>query len=175
MQKKAFILIAMFIFGIAVVFTMTGSPDIRQSSAVVVGSAAPDFQLQDLSGKIWKLSDLKGKVVLLHFWATWCTTCEEENPTLQRLYEAEQEDGKIVLLSVLIRDDAERAKAYMRDKKFTFPVLADTKAVGTQYGLRGVPETFLIDKKGIVRDKVIGPNLWDTPEVRAALARFAIN
>lgn len=173
MQKKALILIAMFIFGIAVVFTITGAPDVRQPAAVVVGSAAPDFQLQDLNGKTWKLSDLKGKVVLIHFWATWCTTCEAENPTFQRLYEAEQEHGKIVLLSVLIRDDAERASAYMRDKKFTFPVLPDTKAVGTQYGLRGVPETFLIDKNGIVRDKVIGPNVWDTAEVRAALAGFA--
>lgn len=175
MQKKAFTLIALLFCGIALVFTMTESPDVRQSSPAAVGSAAPDFELQDLSGKTWKLSDLKGKAVLVHFWATWCTTCEAENPTLQRLFEAEQGNQKFVLLSILVRDDAERAKLYMRDKKFTFPVLADTKAVSAQYGLRGVPETFLVDKNGILRDKIIGPNNWDTAEVRAALAKFAAN
>ncbi len=170
MQKKAFILFALFICGAALVFTMTDPADVA-----VVGSAVPDFELQDMSGKIWKLSDLKGKTVLVHFWATWCTTCETENPTLQRLYEAEQGNQKFVLLSILVRDDMERAKAYMREKRFTFPVLADTKAVSVQFGLRGVPETFLIDKNGILRDKVIGPNVWDTAEVRAALAGFAAN
>ncbi len=78
-----------------------------------VGSQAPDFTLQDLKGKVWRLSELKGKVVLLHFWATWCSTCEQENPTLQNLLLAERDNPQFVVLSVLVRDEADGARAYM--------------------------------------------------------------
>lgn len=169
---KTIILIALLICGAFLVFAMTETGGDRPSAGVVAGKQAPDFALQDLQGKTWKLSDLKGKVVLLHFWATWCTTCEQENPTLQRLLESERENPQLVVLSVLVKDDAAKAKAYMAQRGFDFPVLADDRKTSQQYGLTGVPETFLIDKSGTIRDKIIGPNSWDSPEVRAALARF---
>lgn len=178
MQMKIVVLLVLLIGGAFLLFTMTDSGSGKPfggGAALAVGSPAPDFTLQDLHGRTWRLADLKGKVVLLHFWATWCTTCEQENPTLQRLLQAERENPQFVILSVLVRDDAAKAKAYMAQRGFNFPVLPDDKKVSMQYGLTGVPETFLIDKSGTIRDKVIGPNTWDTAEVRAALAKFSKN
>lgn len=170
---KTIVLIALLVGGAFLLFAMTDSDSAKPSGVIAgKGSLAPDFALQDLKGKVWRLSELKGKVVLLHFWATWCSTCEEENPTLQNLLLAERENPQFVVLSVLVRDDAAKAHAYMAQRKFDFPVLADDKKTSQQYGLTGVPETFLIDKSGTIRDKIIGPNNWNSPEVRAALARF---
>jgi peroxiredoxin len=176
MLIKIVVLLMLLVGGVFLVSAITDSGSVKSTGgAVAVGSQAPDFALQDLQGRTWKLSELKGKVVLLHFWATWCTTCEQENPTLQRLVQAERENQQFVVLSVLVRDDADKAKAYMAQRGFDFPVLSDDRKVSAQYGLTGVPETFLIDKNGTIRDKVIGPNVWDSADVRAALARFAKN
>lgn len=173
MQMKTIVLIALLIGGAFLVFAMTDSGSMKSSGGMAaVGSQAPDFTLQDLQGKVWKLSELKGKVVLLHFWATWCSTCEQENPTLQNLRQAERDNPQFVVLSVLVRDEADGARGYMAKRGFDFPVLPDDKKTSMQYGLTGVPETFLIDKNGIIRDKVIGPNTWDSPAVRSALSKF---
>jgi peroxiredoxin len=170
---KRIVLIVLLLCGVLLVYAMTDTTAMKTAGGVAsIGVQAPDFALQDLQGKMWRLSDLKGKVVLLHFWATWCSTCEQENPTLQNLMRAEQDNPQLIVLSVLVRDDPSAAKAYMAKKGFDFPVLADDKKTSIQYGLTGVPETFLIDKNGTIRDKVVGPNTWDSPAVREALAKF---
>jgi len=170
MQKKAAVLVALLLCGMALLLVMTDSGNVRTSVASV-GRQAPDIELADLSGKIWRLSDLRGKTVLVHFWATWCSTCEEENPTLQALQTSEPA-GNLTIVTVLVKDTAEKAKKYMDARNFSFPVLVDTGATAAKYGITGVPESFLIDKSGIVRDKIVGPNKWDSSEVKSALAKF---
>ncbi|MEW5744351.1 MAG: TlpA disulfide reductase family protein [Nitrospirota bacterium] len=172
-MRKGIILLAILVTGIAGVLLLVTKEEPRQPVTAAKGLEAPPFELADLEGKTWRLADLKGKVVLLNFWATWCDTCKQENPSLQALMNAEKENDRFVFLTVLYKDTPANAKEYLKANGFTFPVLIDTNNVGRAYGLTGVPETFLIDKRGIIQEKVIGPMEWNTPEVRAVLAKLA--
>ncbi len=172
MKNRSIILLIVFIIGIAAVVILTRTSD-RPPQRAAVGLEAPVFELEDTEGRTWKLADLKNKVVLLNFWASWCDSCKEENPSLQRLINADTVTNNLVFISVLYKDDPAKAMAYMKTNGFSFPVLIDDKNVSGQYRITGVPETFLIDKKGIVRQKFVGPIAWDAPEIRAALAKLA--
>ncbi len=128
-----------------------------------VGKPAPDFTLVDRTGKTWKLSELKGQVVFVNFWATWCPPCREEMPSMQRLYSTLPKD-KFKMLAILNKDDPGLADSFARQFGLTMPILDDqANLVGPKYGLTGVPETFIIDKEGIMREKFIGPARWDAP------------
>ncbi|AEE96699.1 peroxiredoxin family protein [Mahella australiensis] len=121
-----------------------------------------DFELEDLNGDKIKLSDYKGKIVLLNFWATWCPPCREEMPYFQEIYE-EYKDYDVVVLtvnstSVELRggtdsEQAEKnARKFMEDNGYTFPVLLDKDdEVWAIYQQRGIPANYIIDKDGIVR------------------------
>lgn len=129
------------------------------------GGAAPDFALRSAGGSSFRLSDNKGSVVVVNFWASWCEPCREEMPSLQRLNEALSGNPKFRLVSVLYRDDPQKASAFMRQNGFTYPMLLDADgSVSASYGLTGVPETFIVDKAGIVRKKLIGSARFDSPE-----------
>ena len=150
-------------FSLCLVFFFTGCYD--SPDTAVVGLTAPDLSLTDKSGKTWTLSSLKGKVVFLNFWATWCPPCREEMPSMQRLYEQMPGD-KFEILAVLENDKPERADAFAAELGLTFPILYDeAKTAWPRYGLTGLPETFIIDKNGYIREKFIGPAQWDSPQV----------
>ncbi len=171
MKAKVAVLVTLFVIGVMAVFVLTRHEGVNTQRAVV-GLDAPSFELKDPEGRTWKLSDFKGKVVLLNFWATWCDSCKEENPSLQKLIDAEKGNEALAFISVLYRDDALKAKEYMKGNGLNFPFLIDDGNTSSVYGLTGVPETFIISKKGIIKNKVVGPIRWDTPEVRAALAKL---
>ena len=121
-----------------------------------VGKAAPDFQLQNLDGQSISLSDLKGKPVLVNFWATWCRPCVFEMPYLQEIYE-EWSDKGLVLLAINIGDSSSEVEQFLQNHNLSLPVLLDTnKAVAQRYNIRGIPTTFFIDKDGIIQEKIIG-------------------
>ena len=129
------------------------------------GRAAPDFALPRLDGKIVRLSDYRGKVVLLNIWATWCPPCVEEMPSMERLYEElKGEDFEILAVSI----DALGAKAvgpFMKRHHLSFPALLNPSAsIRSLYGTTGIPESFIIDKQGTLVETVIGPRDWATPE-----------
>ncbi len=137
-----------------------------------IGSPAPDFSLVDLNGKTWTLSDLKGQVVFVNFWATWCPPCREEMPSMQKVYETLPRD-KFKMLAVLNKDKPEVARSFAAKRGITMPILNDQdNKVGPKYGLTGLPETFIIDKKGVVREKFIGPAQWDSPAVLRMLTNY---
>jgi peroxiredoxin len=126
------------------------------------GEPAPDFTLSNLDGQPIRLSDLKGTPVVLNFWATWCGPCRAEMPALQESHA--RANGSFVLLGINSEGtQAETARRLSRDFKdelgLTFPILLDTPdtEVFNQYRLRGLPDTFFIDRDGIVRDVVVGP------------------
>ena len=171
MKNKSLILIIILALGVASIIVLTRSAD-RPAQKAAVGLEAPGFELKDTQGRTWKLADLRNKVVMLHFWASWCDSCKEENPSIQRLFYAVAGIDNFVLISVLYRDDPAKAAEYMKANGLSFPVLLDDRNVASRYGLTGVPETFIIDKKGIVRQKVVGPIVWDSPEVRTALYKL---
>lgn len=137
-----------------------------------IGETAPDFTLVDIKGKTWTLSELKGKVVFVNFWATWCPPCREEMPSMQRLVSMMPED-KFTMLAILNKDDPAQAGIFAAKLGVTMPILDDQKnTVGPKYGLTGVPETFIVDKEGILREKYIGPAQWDSPGVVQMLMRY---
>jgi len=145
----------------------------KKDVPAVEGNPAPDFTLNDLSGRPVQLSSLKGKVVLLNFWATWCPPCREEIPSMVRLNQAMQ--GKpFQMLAVSIDEGGKGAvQEFFQKGGATLPTLLDSDAkVSSRYGTYRVPETFVIDAKGIIVKKVIGPMDWSSPEVLAALEQL---
>lgn len=136
----------------------------RAPEVAEVGKPAPQFKLVDTKGKTWDLAELKGRVVFLNFWATWCPPCREEMPSMQRLF-ASMPSDRFIMLAVLSNDDPAIADSLAAKIGATFPILIDPGSKTAQaYGLTGVPETFIIDKNGVLREKFMGAVPWDAPK-----------
>ena len=129
------------------------------------GEIAPDFTLSDQSGRQQRLSDLRGNVVLVNFWATWCPPCREEMPSLQALQDKlGQRDLRILALSV--DDSWETVNQFMKETGFTIPVYSDfNRQISSRYGTTQYPETYLVDKNGRVAYKVVGAADWTSSEM----------
>ena len=126
------------------------------TQGVQVGNPAPDFQLQDLDGQPVALSNLRGKAVLLNFWATWCPPCRREMSYIQEIYDEWPEEW-LVVLAINIGESASKVREFIQNYGLSFPVLLDTKEdVAQKYNIRGIPTTFFIDKDGIIRVKIVG-------------------
>lgn len=127
-----------------------------------------DFTLTDLNGVPVTLTGLKGKVVILDFWATWCGPCKASFPSLQKIYEKYQNNDNVKILAINSWErqknysaQLDNAKSFMESNKYTFPVLIDEKdgdqfIVIGQYGVEGIPTKFILDKKGAIAWKVVG-------------------
>jgi peroxiredoxin len=140
------------------------APPGEQKGRPADGTPAPDFSLSDLSGKTWSLSALRGSVVMINFWATWCPPCREEMPSINALNEIMRERDDFVILEVLYQDTPEKAAEFMKKNGYGLTVVVDTdEKVAESYGITRLPETFVVDKKGIVRKTFIGPSTFDTP------------
>jgi len=134
---------------------------------------APAFSLMGLDGKPISLSDFKGKPVLITFWATWCDSCKEELPIFEKFLVGKKDQLAILLIAI----DGQRKKKVQQivnENKLTLPVLLLLKEkVMDQYGVRGiVPLTFLVDQKGILLGKIVGPRDWCSPEAWSCLKEF---
>lgn len=106
-----------------------------------------DFTLTDLSGKTWHLQDLRGKVVLLNFWATWCPPCRKEMPDLQALYDKYKESGLVVL--AISDEEAGKVQPFIAERKISYPVMLDPgRKVNDLYRVEGIPKTFVYDRDG---------------------------
>jgi peroxiredoxin len=135
----------------------------RPAAPVGEGQPAPDFTLPALDGAQQSLASLRGRVVLLNFWATWCKPCEDEMPAMQRLHTAlAGEDFALIAVSVDEGDDEVRA---FRDRlALGFPILRDPeKRAANAYQTFRFPESWLIDRDGTVVARYIGPREWDDP------------
>jgi peroxiredoxin len=126
-----------------------------------VGAAAQDFGLPTLRGDYVKLSDYRGKVVFLNIWATWCPPCREEMPAMESLYQR-LKGRDFEMLAVSIDREGEKVVGPFAAKYgLTFPVLLDPDSKTSRlYGLTGIPESFIVDKSGVVIHKIIGPQDW---------------
>ncbi|ODV02498.1 MAG: thioredoxin [Thiobacillus sp. SCN 63-57] len=135
---------------------------------------APDFSLPDTEGKIHKLTDYPGRVVLLNFWATWCPPCRRELPSMEKLYQALK--GKpFQVLACDQQEDADTLFAFtgQLDPAPTFPVLLDSNsAVSKAYGVPGLPTTFLIDKTGQIAYRAVGGREFDHPAIHALIEKL---
>jgi cytochrome c biogenesis protein CcmG, thiol:disulfide interchange protein DsbE len=129
---------------------------------LAVGKAAPDFSLSDLNEKPYRLSDFRGKVVFLNFWATWCKPCREEMPSMEILNKNFEKDGLVILAVSIDRVTTTKdIPPFVKGMNLTFPVLIDSWGqTDKPYKRMGVPETFIIDQEGVIREIVIGPRDW---------------
>ena len=134
-----------------------GDPPIRR------GSPAPDFELALLGGtETVSLASLRGRVVLINFWATWCKPCEDEMPAMERLYRALAPQG-FALLAISVDEAAEPVAEFRERLGLSFPILLDPeKQVARAYQTFRFPETLLIGADGVVVERYIGPKEWDS-------------
>jgi len=134
-------------------------------------TAAFDFTLPDLEGRPVRLRQFHGKLVLLNFWATWCAPCLHEMPSMERLYQTFKQTDFMLLAVSVDRQGTQVAKPYVENLQLTFPVLVDhTNDLGRQYGVRGLPSTYLIDPNGRLIGAVVGARDWHRAEAKALIA-----
>jgi peroxiredoxin len=138
-----------------------------------VGMALTDFTLSDLQGHAVRLSDLRGQVVFINVWATWCPPCIEEMPTIQKLYDRLHARG-LEVLAVSIDALGEQVVApFMQSRQLSFPVLLDTQSMLERlYQTGGVPESFIVDKQGRLVEKIVGPRDWAHPNMITMFERL---
>jgi len=138
----------------------------------IMGSPAPTFELKDLSENKVSLSDFKGKVVLINFWATWCIPCREEMPSLNRLFNRFKKRG-FVVLGISINSPKRSVEAFLKEVPVDFHILLDRSSkVSRDYRVFAYPTTFLIDRRGRLRERFIGETDWTAPEVIKVIERY---
>lgn len=139
--------------------TSQTSAETNGNAKVEKGNIAPDFTLQTVKGKKYRLSDFRGKKVLLNFFATWCPPCKGEMPHMEDFYK-ENEDNGVVVLAVNLtsgESDPTNLPKFISDYGLTFPVLLDKQGnIGDIYQAFSIPTSYFIDTNGVIRDKMVG-------------------
>jgi peroxiredoxin len=140
---------------------------VMKRTVIKLGEPAPDFQLRDLNDRLVTLSGLRGKVVLLNFWATWCGPCRVEMPAMEQLYQTfSRKDFEILAVSTDAQGVA-ITRPFQQENHLTFPILHDVDYhVGLTYGARSLPMTFMVDRQGIVRHQIFGARDWGASEAQ---------
>jgi len=133
------------------------------------GIAPIDFTLPLLDGKKITLSKFKGKVVFLNFWATWCGPCRSEMPSMEAVYQKLKDRG-FEILAVNLGESRDEVSAFMKEHKLSFPAVLDEKnTTGSQYNIRAIPTTYIIDRRGLIIARLVGSINWNTPKIVAAI------
>lgn len=164
MNRLVLIAVIVLVGGsVYLVSTSSSRPPYETAKLVAIGDLAPDFQLEDTKGNKVSLSDLRGKIVLVNFWATWCPPCIEEMPSMERLNEVLAGDDFVMLAINTEENGRSVVPAFLEKTPYTFPILYDDKGVVQKsYGVFKFPESFIIRKDGTVAEKIIGPLDWSS-------------
>ena len=164
MRRLALIIVLLVLVG-GGVYIYSNLPT---ASTAVVGAAAPDFQLEDTKGNQVSLTALRGKVVLVNFWATWCPPCREEMPSMEKLNQLMAGDDFVMLAVNAEKDGRTVVPAFLEKAPYSFTILYDDEAVvQTLYGVYKFPESFIIRKDGTIAEKIVGPIDWASPKTIA--------
>jgi len=166
--KKVTLLLIFIGVSIFLFFTF---PRTKTGHNVAEGVYAPLLEIRDgTTGLKLTLSDLKDKVVFVNFWASWCPPCREEMPSIESLAKEMLGNEKFQMVTILYKDSYQDGAAYMKQNGYTFPVYSDNAGTAARhFGVTGVPETYVIDKKGTLRKRVIGPADWYSQDAKSFL------
>ncbi|WP_159883429.1 TlpA family protein disulfide reductase [Paenibacillus puerhi] len=157
-MKRLLTLLVIFALGFIVLFqSLPGKEEHTKEEHATVGFKAPEFTLSALDGKSYSLEKLRGKPVVVNFWASWCSPCKDEAPELVRLYKKFGNQIEIFAVNLAKIDSLPEATAFSEKYNLPFPVLLDEKAEASRkYRLRATPTTYFISKNGIIADMLIG-------------------
>lgn len=171
MKNRGTILAVILVLGLGIIFfSISMDRDGKDRPKAVVGLNAPELSLKDASGSVLNPDELKGSVVFINFWASWCQPCRDEMPSIQGLYDHFKGNNKFRVITVLYKDDYQSAARYLKENNLDLPVLIDDDGKSAKaYGIAGVPETYIIDKKGVLFKKFKGPAEWNSPKMVSAL------
>jgi peroxiredoxin len=140
-----------------------------------IGSSAPDFTLEDISGKKVSLSSFKGKPVLLNFWATWCPYCRRERPHLNTLYNDYKDKG-LIILSVSTDQSVTKVREFLKNTPADFIVLSDSNGTASSiYSVGGLPTSYLISREGIIKQRFMGFREWSDPGSKMVIDKLLDN
>jgi peroxiredoxin len=154
------------------VFAALALPAAAQPLKEWSGGAAPALELEDVEGRMHRLSDYRGKVVLLNFWATWCEPCREEMPSMERL-RSSFEGKPFQVLAVNVGEGGRVARAFADKMALRFPLLLDRDTRTTKaWGARILPASFVLGPDGTIRYSYLGAIDWTAPQVSAAIERL---
>ena len=145
----------------------------KPAGGSLVGQPAPEFSLADLKGNAVRLANLKGRVVFVNVWATWCEPCRQEMPSMQSLYTTLAGPGFEMLAVSADQSERKVVARFVETYHLSFPVLPDPDLqVAERYRVTGYPETFVIDRNGKIVHHEIGPRQWDAPDSLAAFRKL---
>jgi cytochrome c biogenesis protein CcmG/thiol:disulfide interchange protein DsbE len=156
------LVVAVVVVGLSALFGFGLTRDPGTLRSRLVGFRAPDFSLPTLEGgRTIRLSDFRGSVVVINFWASWCAACREEHPNLLAAWQRYQDHG-VVFVGIDYQDSAVAAKAYVRELGGDWPIVTDLGGrTALAYGVYGVPETFFIGPDGIIRHTQVGASSYE--------------
>lgn len=166
-------ILAGILLGAAILYakSLLGQPGAAELPELKTGSPAPDFQLTGLDGQTGRLSDYRGRAVVINFWASWCAPCKNEMPLLQK-YSQKYSPG-LVVLGINSQESARIAGEFVKEMGVSFPVYLDESGkTGADYQVRGFPTTFFVDAQGVLRTLHIGE--LDEEQLTAYLAQIGV-
>jgi len=150
-----------------------GATPIAQEESPRIGYLAPNFRLTNLKGEDVSVAGLAGKVLFINFWATWCTPCKAEMPSMELLYQDYKDKGFEMLAVSSDMEGASVVQPFVQELALSYPVLLDPDFhVDDKYLIQSVPTTILVDKNGVITHRMVGARNWDAPESRELIDKL---
>ncbi len=164
-MKNSIGLLRVLLAGVVMLAVTNAYADMQLLSPIPNKPMAPDFTLKDLDGKPHRLSDYRGQVVILNFWATWCPPCRHEMPSMERAWTQLRKQGAVIL-AVDVGEDLDTVYTFLADIPVSFPLLLDEDAeIVSRFSVRGLPTTYVVDPSGHLVYQAVGGRDWDDPGV----------
>jgi len=163
-----------YLWCVFLVFSACANPETTEGKiGVEIGAIAPDFRVKNLRGGAMTLSEHRGRVVLINFWATWCKPCRMEMPSMEALYRSQPRHDFEILSISIDTSGAPTVRQYVEQFGFSFPVLLDDNfQINDLYQVRVAPTSILIDRRGRVAARIPGARDWNDPDMRAHIERL---